>query len=138
MNEYGVKLNCHDMTVELVERHGNESVLEFCYRVIGCDIIDIVQPQALKSDYCMVVDDEGLLADAPCFNLFASLIYGMPIHGQPIVGDVVLMKNRRDYDGVSTVWLDEQEASELAASVICSVQSFMAGAKNASGEKVLS
>lgn len=125
MNEYGVKLSCYGLMIELVERRENESVLDFCYRVIGCKTIDIVRPQNLDAAYCMIVDDEGLLAERPRFNVFASHLYGAHVHGQPIVGNAVLMKNRQDDDGVTTIWLDKAEASALADSIGNNVMSIV-------------
>lgn len=125
MNEYGVKLSCHGLMTELVERKDSESILDFCYRVIGCKTIDIVRPQNLDAAYCMIVDDEGLLAERPRFNVFASHLYGAHVHGQPIVGNAVLMKNRQDDDGVTTIWLDKTEASALADSIGNNVMSIV-------------
>lgn len=117
MDRYGVKLSCHGLMIEPVERKGNESVLEFCYRVIGCRTIDIVTLQCLGDLYCMVVDDEGLFVDKPHLNAFASYLYGSHMHGQPIVGDVVLMKNVQTPDGVETVWLSKEEANALTRDI---------------------
>lgn len=39
----------------------------------------------------MVVNDEGLLRGLP-LNRFASLLYGTPEHGQPIVGNAVILR----------------------------------------------
>ena len=117
MNEYCVKLSCHGLMIELVERQKNEAVLDFCYRVIGCRCIDIVRPVNLDAAYCMVVDDEGLFAEHPILNPFASYLYGAHVHGQPIVGNAVLMKNRQDDDGVSTIWLTKEEATEFVSSI---------------------
>lgn len=137
MNEYGVKLSCCGLMIELVERQDGESVLDFCYRVIGCNTIDIVAPQNLDDKYCMVVDDEGLCADQPRLNAFASYLYGAHVHGQPIVGNAVLMKNHRDDDGVSTIWLDKAEASALAASIGNSVLSVVSELNDAIRKGVL-
>lgn len=54
----------------------------------GC--IEIVHPQGLKSPYCMIVNDEGLLKKLP-LNRAGSLLYGTQFHGSPIVGDIVIM-----------------------------------------------
>lgn len=137
MNEYGVKLSCHSLMIELVERKGNESVLDFCHRVIGCKTIDIVRPQNLDAAYCMIVDDEGLLAPRPRLNAFASHLYGAHVHGQPIVGIAVLMKNRQDDDGVSTIWLDKAEAYALADRIGNSVLSVVSELNDAIRKGVL-
>lgn len=115
MKEYGIKLSDKGLLIELVERKEGESVLNFCYRVIGCDTIDIVNPKGLERPYCMVVDDEGMLKDRPMLNIFASHLYGAHEHGYPIAGNAVLMKNEQAVDGVQTVWLTEEEAASLAS-----------------------
>ena len=117
MNEYGVKLSCHGFMMELVERQKNESVLDFCHRAIGCNTVDIVMPHNLDDVYCIVVDDNGLFSPQPRLNVFASYLYGAYIHGQVIVGNAVLMKNRFDDDGVSTIWFTKEEAYALVNSI---------------------
>lgn len=54
---------------------------------IGCEWIEIVRPRGF--DFIMIVDEEGLLNEKP-FNYYGSYIYGTQIHGQPIVGDVLI------------------------------------------------
>ena len=40
---------------------------------------------------CMVIDDEGLLKGY-AINSIASILYGTPEHGQPIVGTAVILR----------------------------------------------
>lgn len=56
---------------------------------------EMVYPQGLQK-YCLFVDDEGLLKNKP-INIVASYWYGYEIHGQPIVGDVLVSKT--NYQG---------------------------------------
>lgn len=137
MKEYGVKLSDKGLLIELVERKDGESVLNFCYRVIGCDTIDIVNPKGLEQPYCMVVDDEGLLKDKPMLNVFASHLYGAYEYGHAIVGNAVLMKNERDVDGMQTVWLTKDEAASLAAKLGNSVLRAVADLNSAIRKGVL-
>ena len=51
-----------------------------------------VHPVGLERPYCMVVNEEGLLLGLP-LNLIGSILYGTPQHGQPIVGNVIFLKN---------------------------------------------
>ena len=44
MNDYGVKLSDKGLLIEIVKRREDESLLAFCYRAIGCDIIEVVFP----------------------------------------------------------------------------------------------
>lgn len=67
--------------------------------------IEIVHPKRLDTPYCMVVNEEGLLTDLP-LNLYGSYLYCTELHGNPIVGDIVILKEgwihgERDFDGLS-------------------------------------
>lgn len=56
--------------------------------------IEIVHPVGLKrapSKICFVCNEEGLLHSLP-LNVFGSVLYGFHIHGNPIVGDIVFMR----------------------------------------------
>ena len=52
--------------------------------------IEIVRPTGLEEPLCLVCDEEGLLK-GKALNVFASLVYGVLDHGNPIVGDVVIL-----------------------------------------------
>jgi len=43
-------------------------------------------------------DEEGLLKHKP-LNEHGCLLYGTEIHGQPIVGDILVFENRKDAKG---------------------------------------
>ena len=60
--------------------------------------IEIVCPVRLKRPYCMIVNEEGVLLNLP-INTFGSFLYGMDYHGNPILGDIVLLKEGIDSDG---------------------------------------
>lgn len=55
----------------------------------GC--IEVVHPKYLPEGLCMVIDDEGLLKGYAINNI-ASILYGTPEHGQPIVGTAVILR----------------------------------------------
>lgn len=79
--------------------------------------LEIVHPKRLKQPYCMIVNDEGLLRNLP-LNVFGSLLYGMDYHGNPIVGDIVLIKEGINSNGeCDLVGLDEQDIQNLGAMV---------------------
>lgn len=56
-----------------------------------CGYSETVHPKYLPEGFCMVVNDEGFLRGLP-LNRFASLLYGTPEHGQPIVGNAVILR----------------------------------------------
>lgn len=97
-------------TYELPKARENYISLQ---KSIDCDCIDIVHAVNLKEPYCLVVDDEALLKERPTINLVASYLYGALEHGQPICGDVLIMKDEWMPDGIDTVGLDEADFEEL-------------------------
>ena len=88
-----------------------ENTLEFYYKQIGCDMIEIVPVRALYQlnekceDYVMIVDEEGLLKDKPKLNIYASVLYGSPIYGNA----VIVKDIGEDFDG-----LEEKDHAEIA------------------------
>ncbi len=72
-----------------------QASLEFFYETIGCECIDIVMAKRLPEPYRMVVDDEGIVRGLP-INPRASWLYGADIHGNPICGDVLILKEEWD------------------------------------------
>lgn len=74
---------------------------EPAYKSIGEAVggwIEIVHPVRLGRPYCMVVNEEGLLRNLS-MNIFGSFLYRTDIHGSPIVGDIVLLKEGINSDG---------------------------------------
>ena len=91
---------------------------EPAYKTIGAAVdgwIEVVHPKGLPAPFCMVVNEEGLLRGLP-LNLFGSILYGTIHHGNPIVGDIVLLKDgftnagERDFVG-----LDDDDIKFLGA-----------------------
>lgn len=83
--------------------------------------IEIVHPRMLKAPYCMIIDDEGLLKKYP-INPIGCVLYQTWLHGSPIVGNIVIMKE--DYVGGSRdiIGLTDEEVSEIkkiAADISC-------------------
>ena len=76
---------------------------------MGWEITEHVKPWGLGPDYCMLIDEEGRVEKEgkpkTPLNNFGSLMYGMLVHGTPIVGDIVIMKDHRR----NIVGLDDDE-----------------------------
>lgn len=96
-------------------------VTEFCepaYKSVGNAVggwIEIVHPKQLPVPYCMIVNEEGLLLGLP-LNLFGSILYGTARHGNPIVGDIVILKEGFTATGErDLVGLDEDDIKFLGA-----------------------
>lgn len=71
-----------------------------------------VHPIGLKRPYSMMVNEEGLLLKLP-MNMLGSILYGTKVHGQPIVGNIVIVKDGY-YDGeADVVGMDAEEAQRV-------------------------
>ena len=67
-----------------------EPLLDSLQKELG-GYIEMVHPKYLPEGLCMVVDDEGRLKGSAINNI-ASVLYGTPEHGQPIVGNAVILR----------------------------------------------
>lgn len=75
--------------------------------------IEIVRPKRLNPPYCMVVNEEGLLHNLP-LNLYGSYLYGTDLHGNPIAGDIVILKEEWGNDGIDLAGLPDEECTIFA------------------------
>lgn len=101
-------------SVDLLEKKPG---LDFYYKAIGCETIDIVPAYGLQGkvgslNCCLVVDDEGLLIGEK-INYPASILYGIYDHGQPLVGDVLLCKEVETPEGIETEGFTEKELERV-------------------------
>ena len=89
---------------------------EPAYKSIGDAVggwIEVVHPVRLERPYCMIVNEEGALLNLP-MNMFGSFLYGTDYHGNPILGDIVLLKEGINSDGEPDILgLDEQDIKYL-------------------------
>lgn len=85
------------------------------YQTVGKSVdgyIEIVHPRGLKEPYCMIVNEEGRLQDLP-FNAVGSILYGTPQHGEPIVGNMVIMKEGYKDGEPDIVGLEDRDIDYL-------------------------
>lgn len=75
--------------------------------------IEIVRPKGLPQPYCMIVDEEGLLKEKPP-NIVGSVLYGTAEHGQPIVGDIAIMREENGNEGRDLFGLNAADTAKLA------------------------
>lgn len=108
-----IKLNAANMSIEVVEASAKRTVLDQAYEMIDCRLIDVVYANGLPEPYVMVVDDEGLLVDEPRLNVIGSILYGMREHGQPIVGNAIIMKDVMTEDGKCLGWLTNKDVAKV-------------------------
>lgn len=86
------------------------------YKSIGDAVggyFEVVRPVRMKRPYCMIVNEEGVLLNLP-INSFGSFLYGMDYHGNPILGNIVLLTEGINSDGEPDILgLNEQDIKYL-------------------------
>jgi hypothetical protein len=91
-----------------------ENSLEFFYKNIGCDMIEVTHPWALKKitgkckNFVIIVDEEGLLKDNPKLNIYASAFRGMSLYGNAMI----VKDTGEDFDG-----LTKEDHEELSSAI---------------------
>jgi len=73
---------------------------------------EIVYPRLLSKPFCMLVDDIGLHRNLR-INGFGSKLYGTDRLGNPIVGDIFIMKQAWGSDGFNLAGLTDNEIDGL-------------------------
>lgn len=85
------------------------------YKTVGSAVggyIEHVKPARLRHPYCMIVNEEGRLLDLP-LNYVGSYFYGTDQHGEPIVGNIVIMKDGYRGGEPDIVGLDDSEVERV-------------------------
>lgn len=85
------------------------------YKTVGSAVggyIEHVKPARLRHPYCMIVNEEGRLLDLP-LNHIGSFFYGTDQHGEPIVGNIVVMKDGFRDGEPDIVGLDDSEVEQV-------------------------
>ena len=78
--------------------------------------IEKVSPRGLRQPFCFLCNEEGLLKKLP-LNYIGSAWYGTGVHGDPIVGNIVVMKIGYRGGERDIVGLEESEIAEIKALV---------------------
>lgn len=68
--------------------------VEPLYKSLGKEVggrIEVVHPRELRVPLNMIVNEEGRLEGLPQ-NALGSFLYGTPIHGEPIVGNIIILQ----------------------------------------------
>lgn len=90
------------------------------YKTVGSAVggyIEHVKPVRLRHPYCMIVNEEGRLLDLP-LNYVGSYFYGTDQHGEPIVGNIVIMKDGYRGGEPDIVGLNDVEAEQIKDVII--------------------
>lgn len=108
---YGVMLTT-GQNISIAEVNPGEEVFDCARRNIGCEWIEIVEPEALMDqDYVILIDEEAKLkGDVHFVNCIASYLYQSQEHGDVIIGNAMIVKAEED----SLRLLTESEAIDLA------------------------
>lgn len=80
--------------IKTVEALPNEEMFDFGRRHIGCEWIELVEPEALESQgLVLMIDEEAKLKSGEKYvNCIASYAYNSQEHGDMIVGNAVIVK----------------------------------------------
>lgn len=81
---------------------------------IGAEIIQTVYARGLKEPYFFLCDEEGLLKEKPTINFLGSWLYETQDHGEPIVGDIMIVKEEMSDEGPDIGGMNETEAEVVA------------------------
>lgn len=96
-----------------------EDFEEPLYKTVGAAVggyIEHVRPMRLKEPFCMIVNEEGRLHKLP-INLVGSFFYGTDFHNEPIVGNIVIMKDGYRNGEPDIVGLDDTEIERVQSSI---------------------
>lgn len=98
--------------VLLMACNPQQELFDIARQAIGCDWIELVEAEPLaKQGMLMLIDEEGKLKPGAAFiNCIASHLYGAEEHGDPIVGNAVVVK----FTGEQLELMTEAEAKQLA------------------------
>lgn len=133
--KYAVKLNVNG-TADIIEVPDKREWTWYPQQ-IGCDYFENVYPRGLEEPYMMIVDEEGLFKDKPVLNFYASWLYETHKHGQPIVGDALIMK-QIIVDGEPEIGgMEKKEAEALQRKVHSKFFSAAAAVEKALGERLV-
>lgn len=114
MNEkqYAVLLT-ETQDVRIIACNPEREMFDIAREAMGCDWIELVEAESLAKDgLLMMIDEEGKLKPGGALiNATASALYGTQQHGDPIMGNAVVVRT----NGENLELLTAGEAKQLAA-----------------------
>lgn len=81
-------------------------------QMIGADYVQIVRAKRLPDSYVMIVDEDGKLKENSV-NVPCSVLYGADVHGDPIVGNALIMQEVYGLKGPELAGLTEKDAAAV-------------------------
>lgn len=100
--------------------HSNARVVEvpaditcsWIAKEIGCEWVEIVRAKRLPEGLVMVVDEEGLLKPND-INVVGSYLYETDKHGDPIMGNVMILKEIMGPEGPEFAGMWDEDIETL-------------------------
>ena len=110
--QYAVLLT-ETQDVKVMACDSGKDIFDIGREAIGCDWIELVEAETLAKDgLLMMIDEEGKLKPGGALiNATASALYGTERHGDPIMGNAVVVRTT----GENLELLTAGEAEQLAA-----------------------
>ena len=99
--------------------------VEPLYKSLGKEAggyIEVIHPRELKAPLTMIVNEEGRLEGLPQ-NALGSALYGTSIHGEPIVGNIIILQKGFVNGERDIIGLDD----DLARNVIDQISDITGG-----------
>ena len=90
-------------------------VKEPLHKTIGEELggyFETVRPRRVPFPLTMIVDEEGLLKGLP-HNPIGCYMYETDKHNQPIVGDIIIMREEMTNDGIVLIGLEQSHIDDL-------------------------
>ena len=80
--------------VKIMSCNSGKDIFDIGREAIGCDWIELVEAEPLAKDrLLMMIDEEGKLKPGGALiNATASALYGTEQHGDPIMGNAVIVR----------------------------------------------
>lgn len=109
--QYAVLLT-ETQDVKVIACNPDKDIFDIGREAIGCDWIELVEAEPLAKDgLLMMIDEEGKLKPGGALiNATASALYGTERHGDPIMGNAVIVRTT----GENLELLTSGEAEQLA------------------------
>ena len=100
------------MLPKVIACNPDKDIFDIGREAIGCDWIELVEAEPLAKDgLLMLIDEEGKLKPGGALiNATASALYGTEQHGDPIMGNAVIVRTT----GENLELLTSGEAEQLA------------------------
>ena len=74
--------------------------------------IETIRPRRVPFPLTMIVDEEGLPKELP-LNPIGCYMYETDKHNQPIVGDIIIMREEMTNDGIVLIGLEQSHIDDL-------------------------